>query len=369
AAREFGRAQDLDPTFGTATRKATSAHRARQQAWRREQTVPPLDDGAVFEAHESDGDVTGLDERIRRAGAGSGEATVASGPLANRRQQVLQVYRAFGEKVQDVLGPGVVLVETNHFLIWTDWGQRRRDKLAEWCEATYAALVGHFGLDPEEDVFLAKCPVFCWTSAARFRKFARQFDGYDGKNAVGYTRSIQENGHVHVVLLRQGHEEKDFDRFASTLVHEATHAFLHRLYSTRLIPHWINEGYADMIAERVLVDRCPNAENAELLARQFVRYGWPIGELLLSTGPIEVQQYPIAHSTVGFLSSLDERALAGVIRALKAGSNVPEALVAEFDGLTLDALESRWRAAVRERDASWHAAQREAAALPWATGR
>ncbi|MGD2109854.1 MAG: hypothetical protein PVI86_10725, partial [Phycisphaerae bacterium] len=59
AAREFGRAQDLDPTFGTATRKATSAHRARQQAWRREQTVPPLDDGAVFEARESDGDVTG----------------------------------------------------------------------------------------------------------------------------------------------------------------------------------------------------------------------------------------------------------------------------------------------------------------------
>lgn len=365
ASREFRQARRLDRAYGPLIDEAIDEYRRRQERWGVERAVT-IDGSGLAERATDDSRLPGMAERIPDKIADPQSVTIASGPLGDRQSQVLQVYKTFGEKVQDVLGNRIVLVETDHFLIWTDWEERHRDKLAGWCEAMYRALCAHFHLDPGDKVFLAKCPVFCWRSAARFKKFARLFDGYDGANAIGYTRSIQRNGHVHVVLLRQGHKGRDFDRFACTLVHEVTHAFLHRLYSTRLIPHWVNEGYADMIAEHVLGDRCPTGENAELLARQFVRYGWPIGELLRSTGPIEVHQYPIAQSVVAFLAQQNDGSLVGFIKDLKAGASVPAALAAHYDKMTLGGLETRWRSAIQAGDSAWHDLQEESAVLPWA---
>ncbi len=368
ALREFRQARKLDRAYGPLIDEAVGEYGRRAERWGVEPGFP-IDDAELSNGESDDSRPPGLAERLRGGVTGSEGVPIASGPLVDHQGQVLEVYRTFGEKAQEVLGSQVALVETDHYLIWTDWTRRHRDKLAGWCEAVYSALCEHFHLDPNDQVFLAKCPVFCWRSEAHFKKFARLFDGYDGTNAIGYTRSIQENGHVHVVLLRQGHKEKDFNRFACTLVHEATHAFLHRLYSTRLIPHWVNEGYADMIAERVLGDRCPNGENADLLARQYVRYGWPIGELLRSTGPIEVHQYPIAHSIIAFLRDLSENSLAGFIKDLKGGMSVPAALAARYDNMTLGELETGWRSAIQAGDSSWHEAQAESAVLPWAEKR
>jgi len=280
------------------------------------------------------------------------DTVLAAHPSPETRTRVMEAYRTFGEKVREVMGKDVALVETDHFLIWTDWEKKYRDRLTGWTEAMYAALGEQFNLKATDEVFLAKCPVYCWRSKARFQKFARYFDGYDGSNAVGYTRSIEKNGHVHVVLLRQGQTEPDFDRFASTLVHEGSHAFLHRLYSTRLIPHWVNEGYAELIAERVLGEHCDAAEKAALLARQYVRYDWPLAGMLESTAPIEVYEYPLAHSLVAHLESLGRQRFAGFIRSLKEGRTTAEALGANYDGMSLEGLEASWRAATRAADAS-----------------
>lgn len=280
---------------------------------------------------------------------GSLPPAIASVPLDGRREEVRAAYEKFGAEVREVIGEDVTLIETDHFLIWTDW-RRHRDRLGDWCEAMYAAVCNQFGLSPSDDVFLAKCPVYCWRSKARFQRFARHFDGYDGSGAIGYTRSIAENGHVHVVLLRQGRSEADFDRFAATLVHEGTHAFMHRLYSSTLIPHWVNEGYADLVAERVLGDRCVAGENATLLARQIVRHDWPLGDLLRHAGPIETHQYPVAHSVVSFLEGRGRERFAGFIRSLKEGQSVETALTAHFDMTTVDELETQWRRAIRDTD-------------------
>jgi hypothetical protein len=214
----------------------------------------------------------------------------------------------------------------------------------------YQTLCAQFGLDPAQGVFLAKCPVFCWRSPARFRKFARQFDGYTGVNAVGYTRSIEKNGHVHIVLLLHGRSEGDYDRFACTLVHEGTHAFVHRLHSNGLIPHWVNEGYADLIAERVLQDRCPNAEKAALLARQYIRYDWSIGHLLSDPGPIAVHEYPLAYSLVDYLERSDSGRFASFVRGLKEGDTIGAALATNYDDMTIEELEAGWRTAIRAGD-------------------
>ena len=338
AASEFHEAKRLNPKLEERIGRAFDDYRARKEK-----------DGSKEDPFE-DEPPAGLGESAGRHEAGlmDDDGTLLAGrPSAENRAKVMQAYRTFGDKVRSVMGKDVVLLESDHFLIWTDWEKKYRDRLTDWAEAMYAALVERFDLQAKDEVFLAKCPVFCWRSKARFQKFARYFDGYEGSNAVGYTRSIEKNGHVHVVLMRQGRSEADFDRFACTLVHEGSHAFMHRLYSTRLIPHWVNEGYAELTAERVLGERCDTAEKAALLARQFVRYDWPLGEMLAGVAPIEVHEYPLAHSLVAHLEQLGRPRFAGFVRNLKDGRTTAEALAGNYDAMTFAQLEQSWRSAIR----------------------
>ncbi len=344
AANEFRMARKLGSGYGPMIEQALREHR-RDKAAASDDAHPLTQDPSDTSSDAAD--ESSLPRRIEDELTRMDGARLAPQPSAEHRAQVLEVYRAFGKKVQEVMGRGVVLIESDHFLIWTDWEARHRERLEDWCESMYSALCAQFDLDPAVDVFLAKCPVFAWRQEKRFKEFARLFDGYASTNAIGYTRSIEKNGHVHVVVLRQGRLEADFDRFACTLVHEGTHAFMHRLYTSRLIPHWINEGYAELMAERVLGERCPAGEKAALLARQFVRYDWPIAGLLHGTGPIDVHQYPLAHSVVSHLEGADRRRFASFIKDLKGGATVEAALAANYDGMTIDQLEARWRSAVK----------------------
>lgn len=344
AADEFREAKRLNGKFDERIRRAFDDYRSRKT--KGGDNEDPFVAEPPAGSSDSD-DLTGAAGPREVGLADNIGASLAEQPSAENRAKVIQAYRTFGDKVREIIGKDVVLLESDHFLIWTDWEKKYRDRLTGWAEAMYAALVEQFDLKATDDVFLAKCPVFCWRSKARFQKFARYFDGYAGSNAVGYTRSIEKNGHVHVVLLRQGRNEADFDRFACTLVHEGSHAFMHRLYSTRLIPHWINEGYAELIAERVLGERCETAEKAALLARQYVRYDWPLGGMLESVAPLDVHEYPLAHSLVAHLEGLGRPRFAGFVRGLKDGRTTAEALAANYDGMTFEQLEQSWRSAIR----------------------
>jgi hypothetical protein len=262
------------------------------------------------------------------------------------RAKVAEGYQAFAQQVQALLETELTLVETEHFLIWTDWESVARPKLAEWAEAMYTALCVEFQLDRASDVFLAKCPIFCFQSRSRLRRFAQRIDGYGGEEAIAYTRSVPKSGHVHVVLARQGRSRFAYDQFACNLVHEGTHAFLHRLHTSRLIPHWVNEGYAELVADRVLGDRCVSRQDARLLAKQYIAYDWSIADFLAGSEPVAVHQYPLAHSVVRYLVSLGDGRWRGLIRDVKGGADLPTALAKQYDGLTLERLEANWKGAV-----------------------
>ena len=344
AALEFRKAGGLDASFKPRARQAFAEFRERNRAAGAE---GPSFMGPAGGDRGEEGDLP--DDA-------PGDATdrliaTLSRPAADSdaydRARVMSVYRTFGEEVREVIGRDLAMVETDHFLIWTDWAPKDRDRLAEACEGMYAALCRQFGRDPASPIFIAKCPVFCFRSKPRFQKFAQYFDGYGGKNAVGYTRSIEANGHVHVALLRQGSEEADFDRFACTLVHEGSHAFVHRLDGPRLIPHWVNEGLAELMTDRVLGDRCPSARNAELLARWYVGNARPVEDLLRSLDAIGVEQYPLAHSLVAYLEAMGADRFTAFVGSLKKGAETELALAEHYGGLTLGDLERRWRESIR----------------------
>jgi len=334
AALEFRKAEKLEKDLAPRIREAFSVYRQAKAT----ATDDLIEDWEPDEVQAED-DSSSADRRAQ-----PDLPTLASEDV---RVQLFDAYHRFGAKVQEVLGKDVVPLESEHFLIWTDWEPKLRDRLAAWCEAMYAALCERFEVGRGELIFPAKCPVFCFRSKARFRKFARHFDGYDGVSALGYTRSIERHGHVHVALLRAGKTAADFDQFACTLVHEGTHAFLHRLFEHRLIPHWINEGYAELTSERVLGDRCDAGETAALLARQYARYDWSLNGLFERTSEIDVHEYPLAHSIVAYLEDFGRSKGARFIRALKEGRTAASALADAYDGLTPAQLEAAWRLANR----------------------
>ncbi len=325
AGGQFREAEKRDKQLKARVREALEEYRRRKQARAAED---PFEDAVN-------------DERENQA---SEWADAVPERPADIEAQLSDAYHTFGAKVQEVLGKDVVLLESEHFLVWTDWEGKLRDQLPRLCESMYAALSEQFGIAPDEQVFAAKCPVFCFRSKAKFRKFARYFDGYEAVSATGYTRSIERHGHVHVVLLRPGKSEIDFDQFACTLVHEGSHAFVHRLYTHRLIPHWVNEGLAELMAERVLGERCDVGETADLLARQYARYDWKLDGLLQSASPLEVHQYPAAHSIVAYLQSRDRAKFVEFVRRLKDGRSSSEAL-ADAYGLSIEELDRGWREA------------------------
>lgn len=346
AAEAFKQAKRLDPKLEEQVERAFADAR---------RSAPVVGEASALLVPEGAPATDSEKPPMAESGAGStgGENEVAwamSAPNEEIYEKSLAAYRTFGEKVREVIGADVVLIETEHFLIWTDWERNQRARLAEWCEAMYAAVGAQLGVAAGQQVFLSKCPVFAWQTRARFQKFARKFDGYEGDSAVGYTRSIEKNGHTHVVLVRNGRMPADYDRFACTLVHEGTHAFLHRLYSPRLIPHWVNEGFADLVAYRVLGERCPQGGNAALIARPFVRYDWPVRDLIAGSGPIAVHQYSLAHSLVRYLESRGRERFARFVRSLKDGLSIAEALAAVYDGMTQASFEQSWREWVRASD-------------------
>ncbi len=343
---EFAAAERLNPGIAERVRSAYAAQRMRAEQEKLlcgglSDSRPVSDDDSVAAANSE----LPLDTLVDRD---VGESDpIATSPEV--RRQVREIYDRFGATVIEQMGAGTTLHETEHFLIFGDLPGPMRQRVAEQAESMYRALQREFAFEPDHEVFLAKCPLFCWRSRARFQRFARTFDGQDGRNSAGYTRSIERNGHVHIVVYLGGYSEADFDAFVATLVHEGTHAFVHRLHSSRLIPHWVNEGLAEWTAEQVLGQRCPAREKADLLAAQYVRYDWPIGHFLADVGPIEVHDYPLAMSVVSHLIELDRSKWRRFMMLLKEGRTLREALGAAYDGMDLAALEDSWRAAVAAR--------------------
>lgn len=271
-----------------------------------------------------------------------------------QRLRICDTYRSYyAPKWEALFGDLPIIAESSHFLLFTDLDPIRQGRLLEAAEDMFDTLAQLFGFTADQQVFLGRCPVFALRSKARFLRFARAFDQYGDFSALGYTRSIEEKGYVHISLYAPGTSEVDFDQMVQTLVHEGTHAFLHRVPPYGLIPHWVNEGLAEWVCEKVLGDRSPAGEKAELLAGLYVRKDWPITNLLTGRGPIEVQQYALSHSVVGFLLARSRDVFADFLRQLKTGVATEEALKGSY-GSTLKDLEREWREAVRSAEAAEH---------------
>jgi hypothetical protein len=268
-----------------------------------------------------------------------------------QHRQAVKTFKHFGEtEVRGKIAPDLVLLETRHFLIWTDWPEAKRNLIPDWAEQLYNVMCDEFGFPRNDPIWLGKCPLFCFKNKRRFQKFAKSVDGYDASKALGYTKTTN-GGYVHVVLRRLGNRPEDIDKFAVTMVHEASHAFMHNYGSPKDLPPWLNEGLADYIAERVLGDRSPTGENAAALARQYVAQQKPIREVFEFESSPPGHFYPICQSLVEYLIDKDGDAFVAMINDLKGGMDADKALRRHYKGMNLNVLDHSWRTWIKKTSA------------------
>ncbi len=323
ARRDFQTAAKRDPAYRARSDRALAEFRAARG-------VLP---GATVDAGDAD---------VAFPSGTQAEVDVAA---ESRRRGIIEGYKAVGEQIGERLGQRLTLLETPHFLIWTDWAKAEHPLLRTWCEQMFASLAARFGVSEDSQVFAGKCPVFCMRSRRRFVAIAQLLDDFDVTGAVGYT-SYDGNGHVHVVVCRPGGSPAARDAFAGTLIHEGTHAFMHRYRPGGRLPPWISEGLANHVSQSVLGDRCPYAEAAGAVARAIVGRKHPIDRVFSDDSMLEARYYPVAHSLVAFLIERDAAGFVRLIDDLKAGAPTGEALERNYK-LSVATLEDGWRRWVR----------------------
>lgn len=246
---------------------------------------------------------------------------------------------------ESALNVSLVEVQTDHFLIFTDWPAGDHAFLRRNLEAANTAVSRQFGVAPRENVFVGRLPVYMFAGKEDFLKFAMQIDEAGiPESALGYyTASSDGLGHMAMwqpdVAAEGGNLKAAQVKWARTLTHEFTHAFVHRYRGTRAIPRWLNEGIAEVIAHAQFP---PEAGNRRTLTRLFAAEGRDLSNLFDDEVMPGGEYYPVLQSMTQMLIARDRRRFVAMIDAIKGGAPAEEALRANF-GLDYAALVTDWR--------------------------
>jgi len=252
----------------------------------------------------------------------------AQAALAEAREKALATVRRLRVNLR--------LVETPHFLIFTDWPAGEQKWTAVTFEQMYRGLARQFGIDPSENIWYGKLPVYAFNSSDDFVRFVKEIDQLpdDAARSAGYAYA-QTDGRGHIVLRRYGGR----NLLASTIVHEGTHAFLARYRSNRLIPSWLNEGLAQMM-EQAGVPGSTKLRDARNSSVNVASRRVDIRRIFTDDDNIEAEMYPVAMTVTDLLIRRSRTAYVAMINDIKDGTEVDAALKKHY-GWTYTDL-ARW---------------------------
>jgi hypothetical protein len=236
-------------------------------------------------------------------------------------------------------------VETAHFLIYTDWDPREFGFLKQQCEGAYAAVARQFNQPVAGNVFVGKLPIYMFAAQASFRRFASEFDEFSAPETVlGYYHSSPtEQGHmamwkpgIGTGIGAGGSREDAMRKWGRTLVHEFSHAFIHRYKSNVRIPRWLNEGTAELIAEAVLP-----TNNYHGRARGAAVEEVDIIPLFDDSNMPSGYYYPVMMTMAECLLKQDRKKFLAFFDEIKLGTE-PEAALTKIYGVDYLTLAQRW---------------------------
>jgi hypothetical protein len=297
-------------------------------------------------------------------GAGSGKnGQVVVPPGAQESRQLPENYRnadgSFNQKaivaqqkarleeVNKRLIARMRLVETPHYLVFSDADDQMMGLFVKWCEALYANLCRHFSIGPKEKTWDGKCILLVFNSRTVFQQYARIFDDYNASHAGSYfaweSQSPDEPQLIHICLPL---DTRDPQRLQELFAHEGTHAFFQLYRKVVDLPLWLHEGLAEFMT--VVNDKGLMSQKQEW-SKSMAREGASIGQILeVPSGQgFAYPAYSVSYTLVEFLLTAGKSKFKKFIDLVKDGKPQEEALQEAY-GFGLAELERRWYVFVKE---------------------
>jgi hypothetical protein len=252
-------------------------------------------------------------------------------------------FKKAAAEIENVLHVKFGTIETPHFLVFTDWDKREYDFLKTNVEGAYTTVSRQFEIPTSDNVFIGKLPVFMFASHDDFKKYANQIDEFDvPENVAGYYMG-NTKGFGHMAMWKPdvqkagGNVREAEKRWAYTLTHEFTHAFVARYRSNGFVPRWLNEGLAEVVASR----QFPRPLVYPTV-REEARKRKSIQPLFEQKSLLQADDYPVVQTVVEAMLAGDSRAFLRFFNDIKDGMKPDEALQKEYK-VDNKGLEAAWR--------------------------
>lgn len=244
-------------------------------------------------------------------------------PTPEEEKAALKYFDDMLEKVRTAFPmQKFVRQETQFFIVYTDMPFAQIGGYIANLDSMYQQLCTLFSIPKDTNIWVGKCPVFCFLNREHFVQFeATMMDNPQTQGIAGLNHQYSD-GKVMTSVYRG--DNPVF--FAALLVHETSHGFLHRIRSSGRIPVWMNEGLAEWISQ-VVVPQSDHVQGRFAEALPILRMQGSLGgDFLDDSGRIESWQYGAAAMLTQFLISNDANAYRAMITAIKEGYTWQEAL-------------------------------------------
>ena len=260
--------------------------------------------------------------------------------------------KSFGDDAAKKIGVPLQTFETDHFLVFTDWDPREFDFLKMNLEGANRAVSRQFNIPENQNVFVGKLPVFMFTRQGDFQKFLAEATRLGDSSTVLGLYAGRGDGSGFLTMwkptvgedsggVRRGTDAKSLEiarrRWARTLTHEFTHAFLARYKSNRPIPRWLNEGIAEMIADGIFPDPFRRR-----FAKTMAVGDQGVEKIFDDDYMPPGQYYPVMMTMAEGLVKQDRKRFVGMVDAIKGGAEPEEALRDAY-GVGYDGLVKAWQ--------------------------
>ncbi|MCE5266840.1 MAG: hypothetical protein LLG00_03025 [Planctomycetaceae bacterium] len=215
------------------------------------------------------------------------------------------------------------LYETQYFLFFSDLAPQPASLYTACLDEMHSQLCKAFAIKDRDRVWLGgKMPVIAFSQGQQFAAFEQQF--FKADIDAGRTQGLSHQGSNGEVIV-SCHAGNNPYYFASVLVHETTHGFIHRYKSSQLVPNWLNEGIAEWVAMNVVAkDQGVKRKVRDAMLR--LRQTPSLGGDFFTTEHLVANQYGIATAMVEYLLRANPKGFRAMIESIKLGEDWQTAL-------------------------------------------
>ena len=261
-----------------------------------------------------------------------------------------ETHRDLGKKMR-AISANTHPIETDHFVIYSDWSKKDDRRLAKIYEKLYGALCKQFAIGPKENIWIGKLPVFAFWKKDPYVNFSQSALGVAiADKAAGFAGRRGSFSYVCLGPVDSKNKAQSISWFYQLLCHESTHAFIGRYISDRHLISWLNEG----IAETMVAQLVPNGKQTKYKltsAHKKVKGGWlpREGDMFGPTNiPLEGAYYGCAQSMARYLIAKDRKKFIQLITLIKNGTDPKEAMKEAYGYSSYSAFLKAWKKMVKK---------------------